>query len=82
MRLLVDTFDAALGTGMRVQDATGNIIVLPTVHSTQLTQGLQEMFIAGNAIVTSDKTPSRVTVRFQGGELTLDLPLRKEFDRL
>lgn len=82
LKLLGDQFDELTGTGMRVQDDGGNIIVLPAVHSMQVTQGLQEMFISGNAIHTIDKVPSKMILKFYGGELALDLPLRKEVDRL
>ncbi len=77
MRLDWSCFNELSGTGLRLLDDVGGSVLLPSAATLLVVQGRQEaLLLGGNGdVVVRDVEPTRVTVDFIGGSLTLELPL-------
>lgn len=74
MRLVWTDFDTTTGLGLCLQDDTGTLVAIPTVHTYGVTQGRQESTLIGDGhIVYRDLEPSTLHVKFIGGELVLEV---------
>lgn len=68
--------DDTLSPLIFVEDEDGKRIRLPNPRSFQTTSPREESAMVGNDIVSRQLEPARATVKFEGGEITLDLPRR------
>lgn len=73
MKFNFEHFDEKTGVGAQVEDGHGQVISLPALQTFSRSPGEGEMAVVGSGQVVSRETkPGKITVAFQGGELTLE----------
>jgi len=78
MKFILDDFDSAMGTGLRLADDTGASIALPQVVSYHITPGKTESHFVGNEVVINTVQPPIIEFTFLYGVGSIKLKYEAE----